>query len=153
MKKLFLITFLLLIHSFSSHGSPNGKGLMCECLTNCVGNISSNYMTFFFSKNFVKIKRFMIFKNKFNIIDDDLKSSISNANIILIGNSEFNWFILYRKTLKLVYNNPTIEDHLKPIFKCNVFGDKPFFKQQNELIKKLERRVNDPYLNERDNKI
>ena len=153
MKKLFIITFLFLIHSFSSHGSPNGKGLMCECLTNCGGYISSYYMTFFFNKNFVKIKRFNIIRNSLKIFDDELKYSIPNSNIILIGNSEINYFILYRKTLKLVYNNPTIKDDLKPIFKCDVLEKNIFYIKQNELIKKLERRVKDPFLNERDNKI
>ena len=31
MKKIILLTFILLFQSFSSFGNPNGKGLICEC--------------------------------------------------------------------------------------------------------------------------
>ena len=32
MKKLILITLILILQSFPSFGSPNGKGLICECI-------------------------------------------------------------------------------------------------------------------------
>ena len=32
MKKLFIITLILLIQSFPSFGSVDGKGIVCKCL-------------------------------------------------------------------------------------------------------------------------
>ena len=38
MKKLFIITIILLFQSFPSFGNPNGKGIVCSCFLKCSGD-------------------------------------------------------------------------------------------------------------------
>ena len=49
MKKLLLITIILVLQSFPSFGNPNGKGVVCKC-------IKCDLNSIFFGTYFIKEK-------------------------------------------------------------------------------------------------
>ena len=152
MKKLFLITIILLLQSFPSYGSsPNGKGLICKCVECILGTIDwtsyieeKKYPTevgYFFKND--KVKYYFIRKKNDKIFmsesffkgEKEPKPYMSDLNKIEWG-KYFGITYLYtldRETL-LLKKRFNEDKSISTIRKCEPYDSfNKFEKKMNEL--------------------
>ena len=151
MKKLIIITILLLLQSFPSIGSPNGKGLVCECYINCENSklFTENYKLFLFEEK--QVVKYYTFERS----SDKIISRICNITYrtlpteILIRNMSDN--VLYtvnRKTLEIVSSGYFDTPILK--YTCNIIKKNEIPNTEKMLINKIQNVLNEKM---KDNKI
>ena len=159
MKKIFFITLILLIQSFHSLGSVNGKGIICKCLdckldqldpSSYIPNNKPTEIGFHFKIN--KVAIYYISK-----IGDDIKVS-ENVEATLRKKKSFSadeniikWtykdslniyaYELDRKTLILSKMNIT-KTKTYNLRKCKAFTEIDFFKKMDKLSKKHQDNYN-----------
>ena len=130
MKKVLLITIFLLLQSFSSFGSPNGKGVLCYCIK-CVGIMDKKVRGFFFENNNVYEYYYLFTNDKVDVTQtDDIFKYKLNSNTINWGNSSMGDYELNRKTLNFKWstNNLTFIER-----KCELFDKIEFRKKLSEI--------------------
>ena len=156
MKKLFLITIILLLQSFPSLGNPNGKGIICDLKLGIGWSIDkegtfSSKIGFVFSDNEVSMEYFFYddMSETVSLIPyPPMSFSTSKRYIRWISFSKSRSYVLDRKTLKLleIYNGKTDQ------YECKVFSSIDYFHKKGELINKYQKFFNKKY-NTLDNKI
>ena len=150
MKKKLLITIFLLLQSFSSFGSPNGKGIVCNWIDGNVELYKKRFRTlisniptdvgYFFENDKVVISEFRI-KNDIVFVENDVDERYrfsSTINEIEWGSS-VNWrYKLDRKTLTL---KEIMFTQVVTKRKCEVLSKTDF----NERIKNLKKQYQKNY--------
>ena len=110
MKKILLITIFLLLQSFSSFGSPEGKNIICKCY-DCILNIRKDPQGFVFQNGKV-INHYLMEKNG---IYNYYKDYNINPYKVSLKYIEWWWsgqsFHLNRKTLELTRWYGQIQTH------------------------------------------
>ena len=159
MKKIILITLFLLIKSFPSLGSVDGKGIVCECLDCKLDHIDPSSYTsnnkpteigFHFKIN--KVAIYYISK-----IGDDIKVSENNQTTLRkkkrfsSDENKIKWtyrdslniyaYELDRKTLNLSKMN-IIKTKTHNLRMCEAFSEIDFFKNMNQLSEKYQNSYN-----------
>ena len=140
MKKLLLITVILLLQSFPSFGNPNGKGILCVVddkeLKEIFPKEHHNLLKFGFSFNdnkvtfdFLGIKNDVFFKESGKPTD-----FVTSMNKIEWGNTYERWE-LNRKTLELKEISKT---ELKKIYECEVYSQKIYLEKFEEMRKTFQ---------------
>ena len=125
MNKLIIIIFILLTHSFSSFGSPNGKGLICKCSIECE-KTEPNF------QNYLKNNRYFIIypkkqsKSWFYELNNDIVevrakpiSIKRNENYLIIN----DYYEVNRKTLEMKYKG---DKQFQKYYWCKVYTPKQF---------------------------
>ena len=151
MKKLFLITIILLLQSFPSFGNPNGNGILCT-----YGNESFSFYDK--GKKLITKIGFIFINNKvtLNVIDrntDEVvirngytKDVVRSLTKIEWGSKKEKWE-LDRKTLKLknIQNKKIVYE-----IQCEVYSQKIYLEKFEEMREQFE---NFYYPTLKDNKI
>ena len=104
MKKLLLISLILLLQSFSSFGSPIGKGLICQCVDVdvCPSETHKWWTTFYFNENKVKNNVYYSEMDKIKVLGVDLSFRTTSKLIKIYGNDiKIPNYVLNRETLIL----------------------------------------------------
>tara|TARA_E500000178_G_C16801484_1_gene652667 strand:+ start:156 stop:671 length:516 start_codon:yes stop_codon:yes gene_type:complete len=152
MKKLFLITIILLLQSFPSFGNPNGKGIICKCeeVQKCPksGHLFHNsYITkeeipseigIIFEKNYATTYYIIIINDKISLLKEPKKyggkySFRSTEDIISWNENYGNNISVNRKTL--IYK---LKDNMfkKTYFrKCKSYNSDQLIKEMLNLVK------------------
>ena len=132
MRNIFIVIFILSICSFSSFGSPSGKGIVCECLKPKCKTI---FGFEFFDKTVVQ--------HGFEKVKDHIKISKFREIKYQLDDKHIYWwfkdtgyFELNRKNLKLDY------DDGKKIYKCEVFSQKKYKDELNKYKNKYQQDWN-----------
>ena len=150
MKNFFIITLILLIQSFPSFGSVDGKGVVCKCLDCKLEHLDpSSYMPnnkpteigFHFKGN--KVAIFYIRKIGDRIkLGENIQITLRKKKRFLSDENEIKWtykdslniyaYSLDRQTLILSKMNITKTKKFN-IRKCKPFEEIEFFNKMNEL--------------------
>ena len=131
MKKLLLITIILLLQSFPSFGSPIGKGLICKCRVgkvDCPSEYTKWWSTFYFRKDNVKNNVYYYEKDKIKILSIDLKYRLSPKFIKIYIDIKNPNYILNRETL--ILSNK---------YECGVFDKEETKKREGYVIDLLQK--------------
>ena len=161
MKKLFIITLILLIQSFPSFGSVDGKGIVCKCLDCKLEHLDpSSYMPnnipteigFHFKINKVAIYYISKIGDKIKV-SENIQTTLRKKKRFYINEDEIEWtykdslniyaYTLDRKTLILTQKNITKTETYN-LRKCEAFSEIDFFKNMDKL--------SEIYQNDYDNK-
>ena len=155
MKKLLIITLILLIHSFPSFSSVDGKGIVCKCLDCKLEHIDpSSYMPnnipteigFHFKIN--KVAIYYISKIGDNIkVSENLQATLRKKKRFYLDQNEINWtykdsiniyaYVLDRKNLILSKMNITKTKTFNRR-NCKAYSEIEFFKNMNVLSEKYQ---------------
>ena len=155
MKKLFIITLILLIQSFPSFGSVDGKGIVCKCLDCKLEHLDpSSFMPnnipteigFHFKIN--KVAIYYISKIGDNIkVSENLQATLRKKKNFYLDQNEIKWtykdslniyaYSLDRKTLILSKMNITKTEKYN-IRICEPFSEIEFFNKMNKLSEKYQ---------------
>ena len=149
MKKLILITLILLLHSFPSFGDPNGKGVVCGC-DDC--KEPPWEFGIWFNKNEVEMylfyQRGTTIKNNIDKKSQQVYPFFHNVDVI-------KWNRRYLESdfsYELNRENLILTEKFKGVFngentrQCVVFSDRELLKDQLDKLKKI-------YQTEIDNKM
>ena len=155
MKKLFIITLILLIQSFPSFGSVDGKGIVCKCLDCKLEHLDpSSYMPnnipteigFHFKINKVAIYYIRKIGDKIKV-GENIQTTLRKKKRFLSDENEIKWtykdslniyaYSLDRKSLILSKMNITKTEKYN-IRKCEPFSEIEFFNKMNELSKNYQ---------------
>ena len=150
MKKLLIITLILLIQSFPSFGSVDGKGIVCKCLDCKLEHLDpSSYMPnnipteigFHFKINKVAIYYISKIGDKIKL-SENIQTTLRKKKRFFINEDEIKWtykdslniyaYTLDRKTLILSQKNIT-KTEIYNLRKCEAFSEIDFFKNMNKL--------------------
>ena len=150
MKKLFIITLILLIHSFPSIGSVDGKGIVCKCLdcklehldpSSYIPNNIPTEIGFHFKINKVAIYYIRKIGDKIEV-GENVQTTLRKKKRFLSDENEIKWtykdsvniyaYSLNRKTLILSKMNITKTEKYN-IRECQPFSEIEFFYKMNEL--------------------
>ena len=150
MKKLFIITLILLIQSFPSFGSVDGKGIVCKCLDCKLEHLDpSSYMPnnipteigFHFKINKVAIYYIRKIGDKIKV-SENIQTTLRKKKRFLSDENEIKWtykdslniyaYSLDRKTLILSKMNITKTEKYNTR-KCEPFSEIEFFNKMNKL--------------------
>jgi hypothetical protein len=140
MKKLLLITIILLIQSFPSFGNPNGKGILCVLedkeLNEQFPKEHKNLLKFGFSFNNNKVTLSFVYKKNDDFLIGSGKPIGFNTSSDKIewGNTYERWE-LDRKSLKLKEIGKT---KLKDEHQCEVYSQKIYLEKIEEMRKTLQ---------------
>ena len=162
MKKIILLTFILVFQSFSSFGNPNGKGVVCKCIKCDLSHIfigtylikeKPTEIGFLFKDNVVNI--FIIGRKNDKIYYYDFEKNKKFR--FRVTNEKITWdyykyrtFILHRKDLKLYNEFKTKDKYYLNIRICSVHSSQKFHKRMNSIVNKYQNQLNEKL---RDNKI
>ena len=143
MKKLLIITLIFLLQSFSSSGSPKGKGIICECIQCSEINVVTDYhhrdilknqkQGFFFNEETIDVHSFWVIGSKIDYnVTKGIKGNKTNFSSYksYINHIEWGMWKLDRKTLILTKSNVLGQE----VSQCEVFN-KPNF--HNEILSLL----------------
>ena len=140
MKKLFLITIILLLQSFPSFGNPNGKGILCTIedkeINKQFPKEHKNLLKlgFSFNNNLVTFK-FVYQKN------DDFLIGTTEGTVFTTSSDKIKWgdtserWELDRKSLKIKEIEKT---KLKDEHQCEVYSQKVYLEKIEEMRKTLQ---------------
>ena len=150
MNKIFIIILILLIHSFPSFGSVDGKGIVCKCLNCKLEHLDpSSYMPnnipteigFHFKINKVAIYYISKIGDKIKV-SENIKTTLRKKKRFYTNENIIRWtykdslniyaYTLDRKTLILSQKNIT-KTRTYNIRKCEAFSEIDFFKYMNKL--------------------
>ena len=159
MKKVTLFIVILLLQSFPSFGSVNGKGIVCKCLdckldhldpSSYISNKKPTEIGFHFKLN--KVAIYYISK-----IGDDIKVSENNQTSLRKkkrfskDENKIKWayrdslniyaYELDRKTLNLSKMN-IIKTETHNLRICEAFSEIDFFQNMNQLSEKYQNSYN-----------
>ena len=156
MKILFIITIILLLQSFSSFGSVDGKGIVCKCLDCKLEHLDpSSYMPnsipteigFHFKINKVAIYYIRKIGDKIKV-GENIQTTLRKKKRFLSDENEINWtykdslniyaYSLDRKTLILSKMNITKTEKFN-IRECEPFSEIEFFIKMNKLSKDYQK--------------
>lgn len=155
MKKLFLITIILLLQSFPSFGDPNGNGIICDIEVGGVGRFIDDEKTirskvgFSFLNNEVVESHFHL-----NVKNDKVVRLLFPKVNFLVTKRKIKWrsnninYVLDRESLKLKENYTKGENK----FLCKVFSFNNYFLEMDKLKKKYQ-KLFDKKFNKLENKI
>ena len=137
MKKIILLTFILLFQSFPSFGNPNGKGLICKCIEGCENrDLINKHRSFYFSKNQVVQHSYGYRENEIQVLDTNFKYILQPRTIIMSIDDKGPFLTLDRQTLQLgVIGNDELKEE------CNVYDKSEFDIQVKKLFKKFDRFI------------
>ncbi len=155
MKKFISITIIFLFHSFSSFGSVNGKGIICECLDCKFNHLDpSSYLVhkkpteigFHFKIN--KVAIYYISKVGDRIkVSENLQTTLRKKKRFYIDQNKIKWtykdylniyaYELDRKTLILNKMNITKTKILNRR-SCKAYSEIEFFKNMDLLSEKYQ---------------
>ena len=151
MKKLFLIIVFLLLQSFPTMASPNGKGLICKCI-DCSKTRSyheDKEIGFLFEKNKVIKYDFITLnsnKTEWRVFFVD-KLVQFNLNYLSFKWGEYHR--LNRTNLKLnVYKDYLREKVLKS-YQCKIIENQKKFYSELDLLEKKFNKINKKILKNR----
>ena len=152
MKKLFLITIILLLHSFPSYGELNNKGLICKCIENCqsMKNHFKEDRLYLFKDNFLYRYQIERQNDEYKIVQSKPISFSLDHSIIYLDNNSLN-----RKSLILSFG-PTLyfdennykEGYVK--YKCELLTEERFHLKINNIKDEFQKNY---YLKQKNNKI
>ena len=153
MKKILLITIILLFQSFPSYGNPQGKGLICKCVNNCSLKLEQNYKSIYFYKN-TSVSNNNFYLSNYRFKNDKVYETVSNGsfetdydNIYLhveFNNKKTLEYKILRKELIMIHNL----EHIK--YKCEILNGKERIKRLKLLKQLLQHEYNKKLI---DNKI
>ena len=166
MKKLFLITIILILQSFPSFGNPNGKGLVCKCVV-CPKKYTKKISTYYLLEN-NKVKEFKIIEinEKSSIEEIENKKGFYVYKDKIVWDKLTNWsfysnlykkFTLNRKNLSLkiellILNQKNLKNEWdEVILQCEVLNKNDFQIKLNKEISNFQKII-DKNL-DKDNKI
>ena len=150
MKKLSIITFILLIHSFPSFSSVDGKGIVCKCLdcksehidpSSFMPNNIPTEIGFHFKINKVAIYYIRKIGDKIKV-GENIQTTLRKKKRFFSDENEIKWtykdslniysYSLDRRTLILRKMNITKTENYN-IRKCEPFSEIEFFNKMNKL--------------------
>ena len=159
MKKIILITFFLLIQSFHSLGSVNGKGIVCECLdckldqldpSSYISNNKPTEIGFHFKINKVAIYYISKIGDKIKV-SENIETTLRKKKKFSADKNKIKWtykdslniyaYELDRKTLILSKMNIT-KTKTHNLRKCEAYPDIDFFENMDQLSKKYQDSYN-----------
>lgn len=146
MKKLLLITIILLLQSFPSFGNPNGKGIICDFERERKDGYPFT-VGFKFNDNKVE-GSFIDQKNDEFYIERDTFSFFTTDKTIEWGSIDYR-FELDRKTLILKSIEKTT---IFGYFQCEVHSEKVYLEKMIQLKNQYQSKYNEK-LKKLDNKI
>ena len=155
MNKIIFLTIILLIQSFHSLGSVNGKGIICKCLDCKIDQLdSSSYIPnnkpteigFHFKIN--KVAIYYISKIGDDIkVSENIETTLRKKKSFSANEDKIEWtykdnlniyaYELDRKTLILKKMNIT-KTKIYNVRKCEAFKEIDFFKNMEQLSKKYQ---------------
>ena len=145
MKKLFLITIILVLQSFPSFGNPNGKGLICKCIdcenTNFTyQNHEDKELGFLFKNNKVTKYDFITYNSggtTWRIFWSERDISYQ-LNYLKFGHGlKSQYYILNRSNLSLRVFEDYTKQKIVKIYQCRILkNEKSFFKKLDLLKNK-----------------
>ena len=156
MKRIFIITLILLIQSFPSKASStNGKGVICKCIDvkNCFTKdylfwntyISPNGMpseiSFLFENGYV-IPFYIIktFFNEIKAIEEPKRYERNKFKIIndlVYWNDGHRYYEYNKKTLMIITKRTDADGKSQSKRKCNIYNKSELFKEMNKLVIKF----------------
>ncbi len=156
MKKIFIITIILLLHSFPSSSSVDGKGIVCKCLDCKLEHIDpSSYIPnnipteigFHFKIN--KVAIYYIRKIGDNIkVGENIQTTLRKKKRFLSDENEIKWtykdslniyaYSLDRKTLILSKMNITKTETFNTR-ECEPFSEIEFFIKMDKLSENYQK--------------
>ena len=149
MKKLFLITVIILIQSFPSFGNQNGKGLICKCI-DCENPIFHYYyhedkeLGFLFKNNKVTKYDFITENNgktTWRVFFNDM-DVVYRFNHFHFSENRYN--ILNRSNLSLRVFEKYTRKKIEKIYQCRILkNEKSFFNELNILKNKYNENNKD----------
>ena len=159
MKKAFFITLILLIQSFHSLGSVNGKGILCKCLdckldqldpSSYIPNNKPTEIGFHFKFN--KVAIYYISKIGDDIkVSENVETTLRKKKNFSADENKIKWtykdslniysYELDRKTLILSKMNIT-KTKIHNLRKCEAFTEIDFFKKMDKLSKNYQNNYN-----------
>ena len=159
MKKLLLITILLLIQSFPSFGNPKNMGIICKCLECKLSAINvKSYVEekkypseigFFFTNKRVKRYFISIIKDKI-IFRENGFSKFSSDLDYNVNSDKIEWGYLSGVTYRYIYNRQTqiLKKRFNPtktistIRKCQKYNSFNKFKNKmNKIALQYQSRI------------
>ena len=152
MKKLFLITIILLLQSFPSFGDINNKGFVCECIENCQ-NMKNHFeedRLYLFKDHFLYRYQIERQNDEYKIVQSKPLSFSLDHSIIYLDSHRLN-----RKSLILSFG-PTLyfdennykEGYVK--YKCELLTEEKFKLKIYNIKDEFQKKY---YLKQNDNKI
>ena len=158
MKKIILLSFILLIHCFPSYGGPNGKGIICKYIKGDI-NLLTKRTYFQTNKDGKKIPSevgYLFINNTVSFdfierINDNIhwdrfynRSGIfppfrTTKDIIEWGNLN-RYSKLDRKTLRL---KTVVKTKVVSIRQCEVYSKEVYLKKMEKLMKKYQKQIDD----------
>jgi hypothetical protein len=135
MKKFLFIIILLLLQSFPSLGSVNGKTLICKCnWKNCENSrLSKIYWIFHFEEKIVKKNRFSFKNDKVKLVSTDFNYELS-PTLITFKFRSTRFYELDRETLMLKIK--ITSDY--GIYKCEVFDTEKVKQKMEDIMTILQ---------------
>ena len=159
MKKLLITTLILLIQSYPSFGSVDGKGIICKCLDCKLEHLDpSSYMPnnvpteigFHFKINKVAIYYIRKIGDKIKV-GENIQTTLRKKKRFLSDENEIKWtykdslniyaYSLYRKTLIISKMNITKTKKFNTR-KCEAFSEIEFFNKMNKLSENYQNVYN-----------
>ena len=170
MKKLFIVTLIFFIQSFSSYGEINGKSIYCIKTKEIykfstkdwrefkvtTDNVSTNHFVLVFKNDLLYETKVYknVGKDGYVIIDDEVEKTPKeywSSNLFIewkieVFKQKFHTYNINRETLELIEDFPK-EDEIKRVFQCKIGKKRNLFKKLKERKRTFEKQQKKEQIN------